>query len=72
MADLPQMSVFSPADNHESEVIFSPDPFISDEKRFGEIYGLIDKMLEEKQQRIDRVWELIEKENGDCAGFPEG
>ena len=71
MADLPQMSFFSPADNHESEVIFSPDPFIADEKRFGEIYGLIDKMLGEKQQRIEKVWELIEKETGDCAGFRE-
>ena len=71
MTDLPQMSFFSPADNHESEVIFSPDPFITDEKRFEEIYALIDKMLEEKQQRIEKVWETFEKENGDCAGSRE-
>lgn len=71
MAGLPQMSFFSPADNHESEVIFSSDPFITDEERFGEIYALIDKMLVEKQQRIEKVWELFERENGDCAGTRE-
>ena len=69
MAGLPRMSFFSPADGHESGVIFSPDPFITDEKRFGEIYALTDKMLVEKQQRIGKVWELFERENGDCAGF---
>ena len=71
LADLPRMSFFSPADNHESEVLFSPDLFITDEKRFGEIYALIGKMLEEKRRRIEETWELFGKENGDCAG-PHG
>ena len=69
MADLPQMSFFSPADGHESAVVFSPDPFIGDEERIGEIYTLVDGMLVRKQQQIEKVWKLYEKENGDCVDF---
>ncbi len=72
MAGLPQMSFFSPADDHESAVVFSPDLFPDDEERIGEIYALVDGMLEKKRQRIEKVWEFFEKETGDCAGSREG
>ena len=37
MKDLPQMSFFSPADDHESVVVFLPDLFPDDEERIGGI-----------------------------------
>lgn len=70
MADLPQMSFFSPADGHESAVVFSPDLFPDDE-RVGEFYTMIDGMLEKKRQQTEKIWELLGKENGDCADSPE-
>lgn len=62
MAGLPRMSFFAPADNHESEVVFMPDVFPSDEKRFEEIYALIGQMLEEKRQRVEILWEQARAE----------
>ena len=72
MKDLPQMSFFSPADDHESVIVFLPDLFPDDEERIGGIYALVDGTLARKQQRIGKIWELFEKETGDCAGSREG
>lgn len=72
MTDLPQMSFFSPADDHESVVVFLPDLFPDDEERIGGIYALVDGTLARKRQRIGKIWELFEKETGDCAGSREG
>ena len=71
MTDLPQMSFFSPADDHESTVVFSPDLFPDDE-RVGEFYAMVDGMLEKKRQHTEKIWELLGKENGNCAGSRKG
>lgn len=65
LSDLPQMSFFSPADDHESTVVFSPDLF-PDDGQVGEFYAMIDRMLEKKRQQKEKIWKLFEKENGDC------
>lgn len=70
MTDLPQMSFFSPADDHESTVVFSPDLFPDDE-RVGEFYAMVDGMLEKKRQQTEKIWELFGKENGEGADSHE-
>ena len=70
LTDLPQMSFFSPADDHESTVVFSPDLF-PDDGQVSEFYAMVDGMLEKKRQHTEKIWELLGKENGNCAGSPE-
>lgn len=65
LSDLPQMSFFSPADDHESTVVFSPDLFPDDGQVSG-FYAMVDGMLEKKRQQTEKIWKLFEKENGDC------
>ena len=64
------MSFFPPADGHESAVVFSPDLFPDDEQ-VGEFYAMVDGMLEKKRQQTEKIWELLGKEDGGCAGSPE-
>lgn len=49
MADLPRMSFFSPSDDHECTVMFTPDPFIGDKISLNEIYAVMEELLSKKQ-----------------------
>lgn len=60
LADLPKMSFFSPSDDHECTVMFTPDPFIGDNERLNEIYAVIDELLVHKQQQVKKVIEFIQ------------
>ena len=61
LAALPQMSFFSPTDDHECTVMFTPDPFIGDNIRLNEIYAVMDELLLKKQLWIKELREQIQQ-----------
>lgn len=61
LANLPRMSFFSPADDHECTVMFTPDPFIGDNIRLNEVYAVMDELFSKKQLWIKEFREQIKR-----------